>query len=265
MVIDAKALYDTYHKETTVLGTACKRTAIELLVLKQTLWETDSVMRWVSSERQVADGLTKIAARQLFSDRLRTQQYRLVFDESFTAAKKKTAEDRHKSENEGTKRKRKTVQPDPAETIFLLSSLAQTLSQARPPPQNFAASMPKGADFTADWSDDEEQREDQENEIASEDRRYERERRDEDERQDQDDEDEDRRDDDEDKHEDEQEPQGKGKGKTRTRAGRRGGRSVREWRERHQQQQQQQRPQQRWQQNRQWENLPPGSVQRIGD
>jgi len=254
LVIDAKALYDTYHKETTVLGTACKRTAIELLVLKQTLRETGSVMRWVSSERQVADGLTKSAARQLFADRLRTQQYRLVFDESFTAAKKKTAEDRHKNENEGTKRQRKIKHPEPPEHVFLLSVLAQPFSQASPLSLFCADDMPKkDTDFTADWSDDDEEQELEERSgaVACETRRSEQ--KDEGERRV--DEDDDRRnndddDEDENKNEDEPEPQGKGKGKTRTRAGRRGGRSVREWRERHQQQLQRER-QQRTQQPQQ--------------
>ena len=47
----------------------------------------------------MADGLTKISARQLFSDRSQIQQYRLVHDETYTAAKKKL-ENRKQSERE---------------------------------------------------------------------------------------------------------------------------------------------------------------------
>ena len=71
LVVDAKALYDAIHKEAPLQGAANKRTGIELLVLRQTLANTCSIVRWVSSERQIADGLTQISARQLFADRLR--------------------------------------------------------------------------------------------------------------------------------------------------------------------------------------------------
>ena len=100
LVVDAKALYDAIHKEAPLQGAANKRTGIELLVLRQTLTNTSSIVRWVSSERQIADGLTKTSARQLFSDRLRVQNYTLVYDESFTAAKKKTSQERSKSQHE---------------------------------------------------------------------------------------------------------------------------------------------------------------------
>ena len=48
----------------------------------------------------MADGLTKISARQLFSDRIQNQQYRLVHDDTYTAAKKKNLEQRKLSERE---------------------------------------------------------------------------------------------------------------------------------------------------------------------
>ena len=89
MVIDAKSMCDTVKKETPVQSAACKRTAVELLVYRQTLKLTSSVLRWVSSERQLADGLTKVSARQLFADRLKVQRYRLVYDPEFVAAKKR--------------------------------------------------------------------------------------------------------------------------------------------------------------------------------
>ncbi len=100
LVVDAKSLYDSVKKETPVQSAACKRTAVELIVLRQTLKVTASVLRWVSSERQLADGLTKNSARQLFADRLKSQQYRLVYDSTFTAAKRKTAAVRRASELE---------------------------------------------------------------------------------------------------------------------------------------------------------------------
>jgi len=100
LVVDAKSLYDSLKKEAPVQGSSDRRTAIEQIGLKQSLLSVGAHVRWVSSERQMADGLTKISARQLFADRLIKQQYRLVFDGTYTAAKKKKLEQRKVSERE---------------------------------------------------------------------------------------------------------------------------------------------------------------------
>jgi hypothetical protein len=102
LAIDAKSMYDAIKKDTATQSAYCKRTAMELVVLKQTLRQAGSVLRWVSNERQMADGLTKISARQLSAERLAHQVYRLVYDLSFTAGKKNNLEDRRRSEREGT-------------------------------------------------------------------------------------------------------------------------------------------------------------------
>lgn len=65
-VTDCRALYDAVYRE-TIQQAQDKRVAIEGLIIKQTLKETKTVWRWVSSERQLADGLTKVAARQAFA------------------------------------------------------------------------------------------------------------------------------------------------------------------------------------------------------
>ena len=51
-------------------------------------------LRWVSSEVQLSDGLTKIQARQLLADRLRTHRISLMADSTFQAAKRKTMQER---------------------------------------------------------------------------------------------------------------------------------------------------------------------------
>ena len=79
----------------------CKRTAVELPILGQTLRHTGTVHRWVSSERQVADGLTKVSALQLLAEKLQKQTHCLACDASFTAAKRKDTEAQRKSEKEG--------------------------------------------------------------------------------------------------------------------------------------------------------------------
>ena len=85
LVVDAKSLYDALKRESPVQGAGYKRTAIEQIMLRQALVTTSSVIRWVSSERQLADGLTKTSARQLLVDRMQTQRYKLVYDDTFTA------------------------------------------------------------------------------------------------------------------------------------------------------------------------------------
>ena len=47
-------------------------------------------LKWISSETKLADVATKIAARQLLADRLRSDVFSLHSDQSFQAAKKKT-------------------------------------------------------------------------------------------------------------------------------------------------------------------------------
>lgn len=54
-------------------------------------------LKWVSSETQLADGVTKIAARQLLADRLRSHVFSLHSDQSFQAAKNKTLAERQAS------------------------------------------------------------------------------------------------------------------------------------------------------------------------
>jgi hypothetical protein len=98
LVVDAKSLYDALQRESTVSGAACKRSAVEQVALKQALGYCAAVVRWVSSERQLADGLTKVAGRELMAQRLANQSYRLVYDATFTAAKKKTAAERNSNE-----------------------------------------------------------------------------------------------------------------------------------------------------------------------
>ncbi|CAE7928185.1 GIP [Symbiodinium necroappetens] len=101
LVVDAKALYNLLVKDElqTALG-AEKRTAVEVLVTKQKLREAGATPRWVSSERQLADGLTKESATQLLADRLRTHKNRLTDDLSYEAARKKDPERRQASAQE---------------------------------------------------------------------------------------------------------------------------------------------------------------------
>ena len=101
IVTDCKALYDTL-KRANIQGTQDKRVAVECLVINQTLKDAGAELRWVSSERQIADGLTKLSARQNFVEQLRGGCIQLVYDEEFKAAKKKTPTERRESMRQTT-------------------------------------------------------------------------------------------------------------------------------------------------------------------
>jgi hypothetical protein len=91
IVTDCKALYDLIQRE-GVQSSLDKRVAIEALVIKDLIKQVQGQLRWVSSERQLADGLTKIGSRQQFSDALKSGWLQLVGDTSYTASKKKTVQ-----------------------------------------------------------------------------------------------------------------------------------------------------------------------------
>eukprot|EP00435_Cladocopium_sp_Y103_P037857 s79_g10.t1 len=93
LVVDAKVLYDSIKAEVPQLS-GDKRMKIEIMVSKEKMNDCQTKLRWISSEMQYADGLTKPSARQLLCDRMRTHQFRLQSDDSFVAYKKKTMQER---------------------------------------------------------------------------------------------------------------------------------------------------------------------------
>ena len=97
IVIDAKALFDLLTKDE--IQAACgsdRRTAIETMVCQDKLRLCDAMTKWVSSELQYADSMTKNDSGQLLADRLRTHMTKIRSDETFQAAKKKDAKLRRK-------------------------------------------------------------------------------------------------------------------------------------------------------------------------
>ena len=98
LIVDAKCLFDLLHREELYVSTAAdKRTCLEALTTRDKLREIGGETRWVSSERQYADGLTKDSATQLLADRLRTHMHKIVADDTYQASRKKTVTDRQKS------------------------------------------------------------------------------------------------------------------------------------------------------------------------
>lgn len=96
VITDCKALYDTIRRE-NIQTSLDKRVAIEVLVIRDMLKQVKADLRWVSSERQFADGLTKVGSRQDMVETLKGGFVQLVHDETFQASKKKTAEQRRQS------------------------------------------------------------------------------------------------------------------------------------------------------------------------
>ncbi|CAE7220782.1 spa [Symbiodinium microadriaticum] len=96
VVIDAKALFDALQRK-GFNSQQDKRSAIEILCIQQEIERLGAELRWVSSERMLADGLTKASSRQMMADMLRTRKICLKYDPNFVAAKKKTVEERAKA------------------------------------------------------------------------------------------------------------------------------------------------------------------------
>lgn len=103
VVTDCRALFDLLKKE-NIQTSNDKRVAIESLVIKDLLKQVNGELRWVSSERQLADPMTKIGTRQQLVEAMKSGFIQLVHDENFVAAKKKTAADREKSRVQTTSR-----------------------------------------------------------------------------------------------------------------------------------------------------------------
>jgi hypothetical protein len=83
---DAKALYDSYHQDAINHGATDKCTNLELRVVREQVEKINEVLKWISSEHQFGDGLTKISARQLLCDRLRHGAIKFTLDPGYTAS-----------------------------------------------------------------------------------------------------------------------------------------------------------------------------------
>ena len=102
MITDAKALYDSFHREGYSSSVVDKQVSLEVKVMKERLLALGGNLRWMSSERQLADGLTKESARGLLAERLRYGKLKLIWDPTYKAAKKKTKDELKASLQEST-------------------------------------------------------------------------------------------------------------------------------------------------------------------
>ena len=70
LITDMKALYDVGIMESTA-DCQDKRTSLAAAAMKQQMRATFTAWRWVSSEREMGDGLTNVLARHFLAGRLK--------------------------------------------------------------------------------------------------------------------------------------------------------------------------------------------------
>ncbi|CAE7779651.1 RE2, partial [Symbiodinium microadriaticum] len=91
LVTDAKSLFDVLHKEdlnSSAGGLQEKYSALELLSLCERIREGKTAIRWVNSDAQVADSLTKPTRPGSLHQLLQSGRWRLTYDPDFTSAKR---------------------------------------------------------------------------------------------------------------------------------------------------------------------------------
>ena len=91
IVSDAGSLYDLLHKKalnSSAGGLKEKYTALEALSLLERLQQTRTEVRWVHSDAQVADAMTKPNPSGSLYAFLTLGKWRLIYDPTFTSAKR---------------------------------------------------------------------------------------------------------------------------------------------------------------------------------
>ena len=121
-----------------------KRTGLEIRVAKEQLTSLGGMLRWVSSERQYADGLTKMSTRALLAERIRYHKMKLMWDPEYTSAKKKTAAEREASRTEFAEPKKKKKESQTTSPTF-----SSSLQHATPEPPHHS-NMFEECDVTED-------------------------------------------------------------------------------------------------------------------
>ena len=102
LVTVAKALYDSYHRESLVSSVTDRGSSLE----NSSGQGTDAVNEWQPTlglfRETMADGLTKESTRQSLSDRLRHSKIKFLWDPNYAAAKKKPLAERNRNLQESS-------------------------------------------------------------------------------------------------------------------------------------------------------------------
>ncbi|CAE7941848.1 unnamed protein product, partial [Symbiodinium sp. KB8] len=90
LVTDSRNVYDRLITEVLVVKGAEKRTSLELLSIKESQARTQVQLRWVHSEAQLANSLTKQGGGREYELYYKMgHQWRLVEDEAMMSAKRR--------------------------------------------------------------------------------------------------------------------------------------------------------------------------------
>ena len=98
------------------------RSSLEIRVVKEQISGLGGGLRWVSSDRQLADGLTKDSMRQQLADKVRHGRIKFLYDPNYVAAKKKSLEEK-KHELESTTKSRNTKKKPQSELRMIKEEL----------------------------------------------------------------------------------------------------------------------------------------------
>ena len=94
IVTDCKSFFDAITgSESSALGLKDKRSAVECLAIRQAIQASCAKVRWVHSQAQLADGLTKVnfEAARLLAQMAVQGRWRLVHDPAFVSARRRAA------------------------------------------------------------------------------------------------------------------------------------------------------------------------------
>ena len=92
LVTDSRNVFDKLKEEVLVIKGAEKRTSIELIGLKEAQWTTQLCIRWVHSEAQLANSLTKHGGNEIELYYQMGQWWKIVEDPKMRSARKRRSE-----------------------------------------------------------------------------------------------------------------------------------------------------------------------------
>lgn len=87
-VTDSKGLYDASLFSTARLGITERRTVIEVLIINERMRTINGHWQWASSFQHLANGLTKVSARQAMADSIRRGAHFFKYNSKVVANKK---------------------------------------------------------------------------------------------------------------------------------------------------------------------------------
>ena len=92
VVTDSKNLYDRMDKDTPTIKGEEKRATMEALALKDSATDSGTMIRWVHSDAQLVNSLTKPTEKgQIHLYFQMGQKWRIVYDEKMKSARRRKA------------------------------------------------------------------------------------------------------------------------------------------------------------------------------